>query len=223
MSYNYLFKFIIVGDSGVGKSCILHRFETDDFSNMTPSTVGIEYVRKQLNIDNNTVMVQVWDTAGQESMFSLTSSYYKNSCAVLLVYDVTRRETFSHLKKWLGQINDNSNPSARRILIGNKCDLDFERLVSRKEGEAFAKENNLPYIETSAKTAKNVHEMFHQMAHEVYMDVKKGTIKVDDDGMFGVKRGNMGSGYDGGNKDESFNIDNKLLGGKKVTKKKDCC
>ena len=101
MSYHYLYKFIIVGDSGVGKSCILRRFETNEFSEVNPTTVGIEFVRKKVNISNKQIMIQIWDTAGQENMFSLTKNYYKGSCCVLLVYDVTKRTSFEHLKRWL--------------------------------------------------------------------------------------------------------------------------
>ena len=225
MSYNYLFKFITVGDSGVGKSCLLRRFETEDFSNLTPSTVGIEYIRKNIDIDGNTIMLQVWDTAGQECMFSLTSSYYKNCCAIILVYDVTRRETFVHLKKWLEQINDNSNQTAKRILVGNKIDQDFERLISRKEAENFAKEHNFLYIETSAKTSKNVNELFYQLAHNVYFEMKKGGIEVNDDGMYGIKKGSLTANFNQAKiSEKTFNIEgrNKLALKKEEIKSK-CC
>ena len=191
MSYHYLMKFIIVGDSGVGKSCILKRFESDSFNDVNPATVGIEFVRKKVNIDEKSIMVQVWDTAGQESMFSLTAGYFKNSCGVILVFDVTNRASFEHLKRWLDQINNNANSSARRVLIGNKVDLDFQRMVSRADAEKFAKENNMPYIETSAKTAKNIYEMFNMLTLTVYTDIRENKIAIDEDGRYGVKRGEL--------------------------------
>ncbi len=191
-------KFIIVGNSGVGKSCVLKRFESDTFNDVNPATVGIEFVRKKVNIDGKSIMVQVWDTAGQESMFSLTAGYFKNSCGVILVYDVTNRASFDHLKRWLQQINDNANPSAKRLLIGNKVDLDFQRMVSRSEAEAFAKANGMPYIETSAKTAKNIYEMFNTLTLNVYNDIRENKLVIDDDGRFGVKRGELAQIPEGG-------------------------
>lgn len=191
MAYNFLFKFIVVGDCSVGKSCLLRRFESNEFSNIVPSTIGMEFVRKTINIDDNSIVIQVWDTAGQENMFSLTANYYKSTCAILLVYDVTRRETFFNLKKWMTQIDDNANQTAKRILIGNKTDLDFERIISKSEGEAFGKEHKLPYIETSAKTSKNVIELFNKIAHEVYFDMIKGNIKIDENGTYGIKQGSL--------------------------------
>ena len=190
-NYHYLMKFIIVGDVSVGKSCILKRFENDEFNFTNPPTMGIEFVRKQISIDNNKVMIQVWDTSGEEKMFSLTSQYYKNSCGVLLVFDVTRKETFDHLKIWLQKINDNAHPSCRKILIGNKVDLEFQRVISKSEAESLAKQNGMIYVETSAKTSKNVYEVFNNLALTVFNDIKAGKIEVDEDGRWGVKRGDL--------------------------------
>ena len=193
-NFHYLMKFIIVGDVSVGKSCILKRFESDEFQFTSAPTMGIEFVRKPVQIDNNQIMIQIWDTSGEEKMFSMTASYFKNTCGVLLVFDVTRKETFEHLKLWLKKIGDNANPTCRKILIGNKVDLDFQRIVSKQEAETFAKQNGLTYIETSAKTSKNIFEAFNTLALHVSNDVKSGLIVADRDGRYGVKKGDLSGG-----------------------------
>merc|ERR1719322_1707365 len=161
-------KFIIVGDISVGKSSLLRRFESDDFVFTSAPTMGIEFVRKKVKINDAEIMIQVWDTSGEERMFSLTSQYYKSACAVLLVFDVSRQETFSHLKTWIQRVDDNANAQCKRLLIGNKTDLEFQRQVSRQEAESFAKQYGISYVETSAKTARNVFEAFNQIALEIY-------------------------------------------------------
>jgi len=193
-NYHYMMRFIIVGDVSVGKSCILKRFESDDFQFTSAPTMGIEFIRKPMTIENNQLMIQVWDTSGEEKMFSMTSSYYKNTCGVILVFDVTRKETFDHLKTWVQKINDHAHQSSRRILIGNKVDLEFQRVISKNEAETFAKQNNLQYLETSAKTSKNVYEAFNLLALNVFNDAKAGKIMVTKDGTYGLKKGDLVGG-----------------------------
>ncbi len=116
-------------------------------------------------------------------MYSMTQNYFKNTAGVLLVYDVTNRRSFENLEKWLGNIDENVSPKVKKILIANKIDLDFEREISRKEGEAFANNKNITYIETSAKTSFGVYELFNKMTHEVYLDVLQNKIRPDTDGI----------------------------------------
>jgi Ras-related protein Rab-2A len=217
--YHYMMKFIIVGDVSVGKTCILKRFETDEFSFTNPPTMGVEFVRKQINIDNQQIMVQIWDTSGEERMFSLASQYYKSSCGVLLVFDVTRKETFDHLRLWVQKINDNANQRCRRILVGNKVDLEFQRVIRKDEAEAFARANNMVYVETSAKTAKNVYEAFNNLALSVFNDIKTGALPVDDDGVYGVKRGQLAPGPVG----SSFQLNPQTVQQHTVQTKQGCC
>lgn len=216
MSHQYLFRFIIIGDSGVGKSCILRRFKTSDFSPHTLSTVGVEFIRKDVQINSEKIKIQVWDTAGQENMQSMTRSYFKSCCAVLITFDTTKRKSFENLNKWFENIDDNVNPNVKKILIGNKVDLEFEREVSRAEGEAFARSKGIGYVETSAREGVGVGEVFERLAHEVYFDVKKGVVKASEDGVFGVK---YGEGFRGVREEGDF----VELGGKTKEKKKGCC
>eukprot|EP00758_Cryptobia_borreli_P008459 Tbor_TRINITY_DN5390_c1_g2::TRINITY_DN5390_c1_g2_i1::g.5140::m.5140/K07877/RAB2A; Ras-related protein Rab-2A len=174
--HQYVFKYIIIGDSGVGKSCLLLQFTDKRFEPLHDLTIGVEFGARMINIDNKNIKLQIWDTAGQESFRSITRSYYRGACGAMLVYDVTRRETFAHLQSWLEDTRANSNTAITIMLIGNKCDLETKRQVSTAEGAAFAKENGLVFMETSAKTAHNVDDAFLKTAHDIYSNVQKGII-----------------------------------------------
>lgn len=171
MSHDILFKFISVGDSGVGKSCLLLRLTQNDYV-QTETTIGIEFGSTLINIDGKKVKLQIWDTAGQESFRSISRAYYRNAIGALLVYDITRRETFSHLLNWLQDVSNHGNESIRIILVANKSDQDFKRVVTREEGLKFARDNNMSYIETSAKSGLNVQECFQILAKTVFEDLK---------------------------------------------------
>lgn len=174
--HQYVFKYIIIGDSGVGKSCLLLQFTDKRFEPLHDLTIGVEFGARMVSIDGKNVKLQIWDTAGQESFRSITRSYYRGACGALLVYDVTRRDTFNHLQTWLEDAKANSNTAITIMLIGNKCDLEAKRQVSKEEGEAFAQEHGLVFMETSAKTAVNVDEAFLRTAHFIYDNVQKGLI-----------------------------------------------
>lgn len=171
MSYAYLFKYIIIGDTGVGKSCLLLQFTDKRFQPVHDLTIGVEFGARMVTIDNRQIKLQIWDTAGQESFRSITRSYYRGAAGALLVYDITRRETFNHLARWLEEARQNANGSMVIMLVGNKGDLDHKRQVSKEEGEKFAKENGLIFLETSAKTAANVEEAFINTATKIYENV----------------------------------------------------
>jgi Ras-related protein Rab-2A len=177
--HHYVFKYIIIGDSGVGKSCLLLQFTDKRFEPLHDLTIGVEFGARMVSIDNKNIKLQIWDTAGQESFRSITRSYYRGACGALLVYDVTRKETFNHLQSWLEDAKANSNTAITIMLIGNKCDLDSKRQVSREEGEAFAKEHGLVFMETSAKTAQNVDEAFLHTANVIYENVTSGVIDAN--------------------------------------------
>ncbi|OMJ87902.1 hypothetical protein SteCoe_10315 [Stentor coeruleus] len=176
MSYNYLFKYIIIGDTGVGKSCLLLQFTDSRFRNDHDLTIGVEFGAKIVQIDNKTIHLQIWDTAGQESFRSITRGYYRGAAAALLTFDITRRDTFISLSKWLEETKNNGNPNMVIVLVANKVDLDSQRVVSREEGERFARDNKLLYIETSAKTAFNVSETFIRTGKEVLQKILNGEI-----------------------------------------------
>mmetsp|Transcript_8362 Transcript_8362/g.10203 ORF Transcript_8362/g.10203 Transcript_8362/m.10203 type:complete len:128 (+) Transcript_8362:118-501(+) len=127
MSYAYLFKYIIIGDTGVGKSCLLLQFTDKRFRQQHDLTIGVEFGARTIQIMQKNVKLQIWDTAGQESFKSITRSYYRGAAGALLVYDITRRDTFTHLTRWLEEVKQNGNPDMAIMLIGNKSDLDARR------------------------------------------------------------------------------------------------
>ena len=165
---NFIFKNI-----AVGKSCILLQFTDNKFRNQHELTIGVEFGAKTIQIDGKTIKIQIWDTAGQEAFQAITRTYYKGAIGALLVYDITRRETFTHVTKWLEEVRNNSSKTITIILIGNKKDLEDKRQISYEEGEALAKENGLLFLETSAKTAYNVIESFNLSAQSILNNIEK--------------------------------------------------
>uniref|UniRef100_A0A6B2LKG2 Uncharacterized protein n=1 Tax=Arcella intermedia TaxID=1963864 RepID=A0A6B2LKG2_9EUKA len=141
-------------------------------------TIGVEFGSRTINIDSNQVKLQIWDTAGQEKFRSITRSYYRGAAGALLVYDITRRETFEHLSTWLEDCLKYSNGNIVITVIGNKCDLEGNRQVTREEGEEFARKYNLLFLETSAKTAENVDEAFIHTAKDIYGKQERGELDL---------------------------------------------
>jgi Ras-related protein Rab-2A len=172
----YTFKYIIIGDSGVGKSCMLLQFTDKRFEALHDLTIGVEFGARVIQLNHQEVKLQIWDTAGQESFRSITRSYYRGACGALLVFDVTQRETFDHVQGWLDDARANCNTPITVMLVGNKCDLESKRVVSKEEAQAFAKERDVVYIETSAKTAQNIDEAFITSANTIFDKVQSGVI-----------------------------------------------
>lgn len=198
MSYAYLFKYIIIGDSGVGKSCLLLQFTDKRFEATHELTIGVEFGARIIQVDGHDIKLQIWDTAGQEAFRSITRSYYRNATGALLVYDITREETFQSLKRWLEEARRNANENMVIMLIGNKSDLQHKRQVSKERGEAFARENGLIFMETSAKTDDNVETAFTNTAKQVYENIKTGVYDVNN-ATHGIKVGTgMGGDASGG-------------------------
>ncbi|KAK1432722.1 hypothetical protein QVD17_09620 [Tagetes erecta] len=188
MSYDYLFKFIIIGDTGVGKSCLLLQFTDKRFQPVHDLTIGVEFGTRIVSADARPVKIQIWDTAGQEAFRSITRSYYRGAAGALLVYDITRRETFSHLAGWLEDARQHGNPNMTVMLVGNKTDLSHKRAVSKEEGEQFAKENGLLFLEASARTSNNVDEAFLKTAEKILERIQEGVIDATDE-LSGIKIG----------------------------------
>lgn len=188
MSYSYLFKYIIIGDSAVGKSCLLLRFTDKRFQPVHELTVGVEYGTRMLLLGNKPIKLQIYDTAGQETFRSITRAYYRSSAGVLLVFDLTRRSTFYHIQQWLDDAKRYASPFLVGILVGNKSDMIEQREVTSEEGLKWAQEHNLQYIETSAKTADNVEQAFRLTAERILQDVEAKVIDVSNEAS-GVKTG----------------------------------
>jgi len=186
-SYAYLFKYIIIGDTGVGKSCLLLQFTDKRFRHDHDLTIGVEFGTRLMNVDNELIKLQIWDTAGQESFRSITRSYYRGATGALLVYDISRRDSFNHVSRWLKEARQYSNPDMVIMLVGNKCDLD-RREVSYEEGADFARENGLVFQETSAKTAQNVEETFVGTAKKISENIRAGVFDLRNEA-HGIKIG----------------------------------
>jgi len=188
MAYAYLFKYIIIGDTGVGKSCLLLQFTDKRFQPVHDLTIGVEFGARMITIDGKQIKLQIWDTAGQESFRSITRSYYRGAAGALLVYDITRRDTFEHLTSWLEDARQHSSSNMVIMLIGNKSDLESSRAVTYEEGEQFAKEHGLIFTETSAKTAAGVEDSFINTAKHINEMIKKGVFDVNNEAN-GIKIG----------------------------------
>ena len=192
--HHFLFKYIIIGDSGVGKSCLLLQFTDKRFEASHDLTIGVEFGARMITIEEKQIKLQVWDTAGQESFRSITRSYYRGATGALLVYDVTKRDTFDHLQSWLEDCKENSNMRMTILLIGNKTDLVEKRQVTTEEGKQFADRNGLLFLETSAKTSFNVDEAFLKTARGIFTKIQSG--ELDNNVMTGkALAGPGGPGY----------------------------
>ncbi|XP_044538642.1 ras-related protein Rab-2A-like [Gracilinanus agilis] len=188
MSYAYLFKFIIIGDTGVGKSCLLLQFTDKRFQPVHDLTIGVEFGARFITIDDKQIKLQIWDTAGQETFRSITRSYYRGAAGALLMYDITQRNTFNHLTTWLEDVLQHSSSNMVVMLIGNKSDLETRREVKKEEGEAFAREHGLIFMETSARTSTNVEEAFIDTAKEIYSKIQEGIFDMSNEAN-GIKIG----------------------------------
>jgi len=170
--YDYLFKLLLIGDSGVGKSCLLLRFADDTYTESYISTIGVDFKIRTINLDGKCVKLQIWDTAGQERFRTITSSYYRGAHGIIVVYDVTDRETFNNVKQWLHEIERYANENVNKLLVGNKCDLETRRQVKAEMGTELAESLNIEFMETSAKSKQNVDKAFETMAAQIKARMK---------------------------------------------------
>ena len=160
-------KLLTIGDSSVGKTCLLHRYTNKSFSSSSIPTVGIDFKIMNITIDGKRIKMQCWDTAGQERYRNITANYYRNAQGIMLVYDITNRKSFEAIDAWISQIDMHAGESVNKILIGNKSDMEQQRVVRVEEGQDLAAHYNIPYFETSARTGTNVDESFYRIAKDV--------------------------------------------------------
>ncbi|KAF8667091.1 hypothetical protein HU200_053270 [Digitaria exilis] len=190
--YDYLFKVVLIGDSGVGKSNLLSRFTRNEFCLESKSTIGVEFATRTLHVEGKIIKAQIWDTAGQERYRAITSAYYRGALGAVLVYDVSKPTTFENISRWLKELRDHADSNIRIMLVGNKTDLRHLRAVATEDAQNFAEAEGLSYIETSALEATNVEEAFQLILGDIYRAISKKPVVSDDSGAGaagGVKEG----------------------------------
>ncbi|KAL1350080.1 hypothetical protein HN51_026529 [Arachis hypogaea] len=180
--YDYLFKLVLIGDSGVGKSNLLSRFTRNEFNLESKSTIGVEFATRTITVDDNKVLkAQIWDTAGQERYRAITSAYYRGAVGALLVYDVTRHITFENVERWLKELRDHTDANIIVMLVGNKADLRHLRSVSTEDATAFAERENIFFMETSALESMNVDNAFTQVLTQIYRLMTRKALEAGND------------------------------------------
>jgi len=174
--YDYLFKVVLIGDSGVGKSNLLSRFTRNEFNLESKSTIGVEFATKSIQTENKTIKAQIWDTAGQERYRAITSAYYRGAVGALLVYDISKRMSYDNVSRWLKELRDHADQNIVIMLVGNKKDLRHMRQVQTDEAKEFCKQNKLFFIETSALADSNVTTAFETILKEIYRLISRKTV-----------------------------------------------
>ena len=165
--YDFLFKLFLIGDSGVGKTCILKRFSDHDFNSAFISTVAIDLKVRTVEIGDKIIQLQIWDTPGQERFRTITAAYYRGAMGFMLVYDVTSEKSFENIRNWIGHIEENASADVEMMLLGNKCDLEESRVVTKERGQALAAKHGIKFFETSAKFGLNVEDVFLTLARDI--------------------------------------------------------
>ncbi|GAA5926700.1 hypothetical protein JCM1841_000619 [Sporobolomyces salmonicolor] len=187
-SYDYLFKVVLIGDSGVGKrsalllslsQTLLSRFTRNEFNLESKSTIGVEFATRSISVEGKTVKAQIWDTAGQERYRAITSAYYRGAVGALLVYDIAKHATYVNVLRWLKELRDHADSNIVIMLVGNKSDLRHLRAVPTDEAKLFSQENGLSFIETSALDASNVENAFQTILTEIYRIVSSKQLEAD--------------------------------------------
>ena len=210
-------KFIILGDSSVGKTNILSVYNDGSFNEKIQPSIGAEFKAKNIKIEDSIFRLNIWDTAGQETFLSMTRVYYKNSSCAFIVYDITEKESFNHVEFWLKELKKEAPESILCVLIGNKNDMNEKREVSYEEGNNYAKKNKMIFFETSAKNKNNIENIFKESVEYINNNIKNGVYNLNDDSC-GVKLCNSKKKIN----IEELDLDISILGEKK-TKKKKCC
>ncbi|UKK02837.2 Rab GTPase [Theileria orientalis] len=162
--YDYLFKLVLIGDSGVGKSCLLLRFADDSFTDSYITTIGVDFRFRTVIVNNKRVKLQIWDTAGQERFRTITSTYYRGADGIIMVYDVTDKASFEHINDWLNEVNKYASEDTFKLLLGNKCDIEDNRDVTRTDVERLSEVIEVPAMEVSAKTGHNIDKVSPQIS-----------------------------------------------------------
>ncbi|RDX88734.1 Ras-related protein RABA2a [Mucuna pruriens] len=187
--YDYLFKVVLIGDSGVGKSNLLSRFTRNEFCLESKSTIGVEFATRTLEVEGKSVKAQIWDTAGQERYRAITSAYYRGALGALLVYDVTKPTTFENVTRWLKELRDHADANIVIMLIGNKTDLKHLRAVATEDAQVYAENESLSFIETSALESTNVEKAFQTILSHIYRIISKKSLSSNHPSSSNIKQG----------------------------------
>ncbi|XP_038066454.1 ras-related protein Rab-15-like [Patiria miniata] len=171
--YDILIRMLMIGDSGVGKTCMLCRYTDEGFITPHISTIGIDFKMKNLELENNRIRVQIWDTAGQERYDTITTQYFRRAQGFMLVYDITSEASFLNIQKWMTMVTEHAGPDVDMFLVGNKSDAETLRTVTYEEGERFAKANGMGFSETSAHNSSNINEAFVMLTKQIMRKRKK--------------------------------------------------
>ncbi|XP_034465997.1 ras-related protein Rab-25b [Hippoglossus hippoglossus] len=175
-TYNFVFKVVLIGESGVGKSNLLSRFTKNEFTNDTRTTIGVEFSTRTVQFSTFTIKAQIWDTAGLERYRAITSAYYRGAVGALLVYDITKHLTYESVERWLKELYDHADPHIVVMLVGNKTDLESERSVPTEEAKDFAEKKGILFLETSALNSVNVEEAFTNVLEEIHKKVSSKEV-----------------------------------------------
>ncbi|TDH11436.1 hypothetical protein EPR50_G00060650 [Perca flavescens] len=175
-AYNFVFKVVLIGESGVGKSNLLSRFTKNEFSHDSRTTIGVEFSTRTVQLSGFTIKAQIWDTAGLERYRAITSAYYRGAVGALLVYDITKHLTYESVERWLKELYDHADPHIVVMLVGNKTDLESERSVPNEEAKDYAEKNGLLYLETSALESTNVEAAFNTVLSEIHRKVSSKEV-----------------------------------------------
>jgi len=172
-SFDHLLKLLLVGDSGVGKTCLLLRFVEKTFQSSFISTIGIDFKMKTVDIDGQVVKLQIWDTAGQDRFRAITTAYYRGAMGIVLVYDITEEQSFLNVRNWVTSIHEHGADNIVVVLVGNKCDMVDRRSISKERGREMADEYSMRFYEASAKNDINVKELFINLGKDIILKTKK--------------------------------------------------
>lgn len=172
-TYDHLFKLLLIGDSGVGKTSILFKFSEDTFSPAFISTIGIDFKIRTIEVDGKKIKLQVWDTAGQERFRTITTAYYRGAMGIMLVYDVSNLKSFENISNWIRNIEMHATQDVELMILGNKCDIADKRQVSKEKGEVLALTHSIKFMETSAKANINIEEAFTTLARDIKIKMEK--------------------------------------------------
>ena len=185
--FYYKAKFIIIGEAGVGKTNLVHRFSKGEFNSQYAITLGMDFLTKNIQVDDKIFKLELWDTAGSEKFRSISKGYYKNSTCAVIVYDITDEKSFKSVRTWIDDCKNYTHKNIQMILVGNKRDLDYQRSVEENDGKELAEENSMRFYETSALTGENVENIFIEACKIISKNIDEGKYNFDDES-FGLKK-----------------------------------